>query len=148
MKKSKKLRVVVDTNVLVSAFIIPHGNPYKLLLLWLEGQFFLLTSSPLREELADVLGRAKFTKYGLTPKEQQQRLKLIEEKSIDVSDFPSLPVIVRDTKDEKVLATALGGKADYFVTGDEDLLILNDNPKLGRLKLITVKEFLIVLQKR
>lgn len=59
--------------------------------------------------------------------------------------FPQHAIIsikVRDPKDQEILATALGGKADYLVTGDEDLIVLKDSNKLGRLKIVGVKEFL------
>jgi len=54
-------------------------------------------------------------------------------------------VAVRDVKDEKILASAIEGAADYLVTGDADLLILNGNPALGTLKIVTVRDFLAVL---
>ena len=58
----------------------------------------------------------------------------------------TLPVHVRDPKDAKILALALGGNADYLVTGDDDLLVLNGDPRLGKLQIVTVHTFLTVLQ--
>ena len=60
----------------------------------------------------------------------------------------TLPVQVRDPKDEHVLAAALSGKADYLVTGDEDLLHLDGDPKLGNLQIITAREFVNLLDAR
>lgn len=56
-----------------------------------------------------------------------------------------LPVHCRDPKDDKLLALAMAGKADYLVTGDKDLLCLNAHSALKSLKIITVKEFLGIL---
>lgn len=53
-----------------------------------------------------------------------------------------LPIRSRDPKDNKLLACALSTNADYLITGDEDLLILNGNPALGALKILTAKDFL------
>jgi putative PIN family toxin of toxin-antitoxin system len=57
-----------------------------------------------------------------------------------------LPIHCRDLKDDRLLALAFGGNAQYLITGDKDLLILNGNRKLGKLKIMTVKEFLSVLR--
>ena len=57
----------------------------------------------------------------------------------------NLPIHSRDPKDDFLLSAALGGNADYLITGDEDLLILKDNPSLGKLRIITIKDFLEVV---
>lgn len=62
-----------------------------------------------------------------------------------VSGTTVLPVAVRDVKDEKILASAVDGTVDYLVTGDIDLLILNGNPALGVLKIVTVRDFISIL---
>jgi predicted nucleic acid-binding protein len=57
----------------------------------------------------------------------------------------SLPIDVRDEKDERVLEAALGGRADYLVTGDNDLLVLAGDPRLGALRIVTARAFLELL---
>ncbi len=57
----------------------------------------------------------------------------------------TLPVPVRDPKDEHILASGLGGNADYLITGDEDLLVLRYDKRLGTLRIVTVTEFLPLL---
>lgn len=59
--------------------------------------------------------------------------------------LPVLPVSVRDPKDEHILAAALGGEADYLVTGDQDLLVLAGDPRLGSLQIVTVAAFMDIL---
>jgi predicted nucleic acid-binding protein len=56
-----------------------------------------------------------------------------------------LPLPVRDVKDEPILAAAFGGQADYIVTGDKDLLVLDGDPRLGKLRIVTARAFLDVL---
>ncbi len=46
-----------------------------------------------------------------------------------------------------VLATALGGAAEYLVTGEDDLLVLRGHPPLGALRIVTVGEFLTIIQR-
>ena len=53
------LRVVIDTNVWVSAFINPHGAPAQLRFAWYSNQFSVITSLPMVEELAEVLSRPR-----------------------------------------------------------------------------------------
>lgn len=62
-----------------------------------------------------------------------------------VVPMTEIPLPVRDPKDVHILATALGGDADYLVTGDHDLLVLRGDPRLGRLQIVTAAEFLAIL---
>lgn len=73
-------------------------------------------------------------------------LFIIQVPSVPVPLQRNLPVKVRDPKDEQVLATALGGKAEYLLTGDDDLLVLNGDSKLGRLQIVPGGVFLELLQ--
>jgi hypothetical protein len=59
-----------------------------------------------------------------------------------------IPVDVRDPKDAHILAAALGGDADYLITGDDDLLVLRDDSRLSRPDIVTVVEFLSILRER
>lgn len=141
--KGKLLRIVIDTNLFVSGLIIKNGYPSRLLSHWRKHSFILLTSDQQREELIDVLTRPKILEnYHLSKKEIISAIFLLDTTAIRLDTKGKLPVEVRDPKDEKILAIALRGNADYLVTGDEDLLILNGNPSLKNLKIITVKAFL------
>jgi predicted nucleic acid-binding protein len=55
------------------------------------------------------------------------------------------PLLVRDPKDDMILAAAIGGNADFLVTGDADLLVLANDPKLGHLRIVSPSEFLSLL---
>jgi len=70
---------------------------------------------------------------------------LVDRKAEIVIPVETVPVSVRDPKDDIVLATALTGEADFLVTGDVDLLVLNGHPAFGDLRIVVVREFLAVL---
>lgn len=147
MKKKAHPKGVVDTNLIVSGLLLKRGSPYELLEAWRRGGFTLLVSPSLQAEFEEVLLRPKFTqKYGLTAEEIRAFLILVSLLGVKVTPRRRLPVKIRDPKDEKVLAAALGGKADYLITGDDDLLVLRDDPHLKQLKIVPVTEFLEILR--
>lgn len=131
-------RLVLDTNLLVSGLISPAGAPNRLLRLWQADAFVLLVTPALLEEITDVLVRPLLRRrFALTAAEVEQfrtRLSLAAEM---VQPVASLPLSCRDPKDDMVLAAAFGGKADYLVTGDQDLLVLAPDPRLGSLRILT-----------
>ena len=137
---------VVDTNLAVSGLVFPGGPPRALIRAFLAQTFTLITSTQARAEYRQVLARPKFTvKYGLAPSEAAAFLKQVDESAPPVTPLAHLPLSVRDPKDDPILAAALGGDADYLVTGDQDLLVLAGDPRLGALRIVTAAEFLAVL---
>jgi len=65
-----------------------------------------------------------------------------------IDSIAALPVTVRDPKDEFLLATALDADATHLVSGDDGLLVLRDDPRLGALQIVTAVEFLALLARR
>jgi putative PIN family toxin of toxin-antitoxin system len=112
-----------------------------------RADFDLLISTRQRAELSDVLSRRRLIeRFSVSLIEVQQLLALIDARAVIVpSSGQPLPVPVRDPKDERILASALDGNADYLVTGDNDLLVLAGHPALGRLQIVTAATFLAVL---
>ena len=148
-KPSQLPRVTIDTNIFISGAILKRGNPYELLEQWRRSAFTLITSEALREELARVLLTPSFAlKYRLTQIEIAVLFNLVEHKSILATPTKTLQVHSRDLKDDMVLACALSGNADYLVTGDKDLLILNGEPKLKAMQIVTAKKFLEISLKK
>ena len=146
MKKASKqiFRVVIDTNLLISAVIALKGLPNKLIRAWQKDRITLIFSSRLIRELEEVSQRDKFKQYHLF---NEQIVELVDNIKAFAEIIPSipeeqLPIHSRDLKDDKLLACALSTNVDYLITGDEDLLILNGNSALGNLKIITAKDFL------
>ncbi len=144
MPEKNKLKVVADTNLLISSAIVSKSLPDKLIKSWLKQSFILLISQEQLEEMKDVSQREKVKKRPLFIKRIVELIQNIEFVAELVKPTPEkdLPIRSRDSDDDYLLACALGGEVDYLVTGDQDLLVLNENPALGKLKIITAKEFL------
>lgn len=140
-----KPRTVVDTNVFVSGMLYSRGNPAALLTAWEHGAFRLIISDQQIAELHDIFRRPSVVdRYGLADN-AIRKLFYVVSTAERVRPSPVVPVSVRDPKDVPILASALGGGAAYLVTGDKDLLVLRDDPRLAPLAIVTVAEFLRVL---
>lgn len=118
----RKPKVVLDTNVLISALLFPKSELAKIYSLWLEGKFELITSEPLFQELADSLTKLG-PKYGITPGDSIEITKKMRKWATWI-ELEHIPKVVRDPKDDKVVATAVSAKADALITGDKDILAL------------------------
>lgn len=121
------LRVVLDTNVLLSGIAYPASVPGKILAAWRHGAIDVLLSDYILEELRRVLPRLAH-RHGLTAGEIDD---LVDALSIQVEVIEPLPAPdpdLRDVADEPVLGSLLAAletsRADYLVTGDKDLLAL------------------------
>ncbi len=129
------LRVVLDTNVLVSA-IISDGKPRILFRKGIENQFIIVSSDLMLKELTRVLRRPKFK----TSPSEIRRITLALINSAEVVDVKSkLKVVEEDSKDNMVIETAYDGHADLIVTGDRHLLELENYEET---KIVTVEKAL------
>ena len=119
-----RLRVVLDTNVLVSGLAYPEGVPGRILGAWQQGGLDVVLSRHILDEMVRVLPRLS-------------RIKLNSAEIRDLADsFMFLADIVepstepdetlRDSNDQAVLGTLCAAQADYLITGDKDLLALAD----------------------
>lgn len=145
--KKKKLRVVIDTNLFVSGLIIPQRTPYQLIKEWRKKLFILVTSEKLIRELEEVLKRPEFAKL-ISNNIAEILIRSIRKYAQITTPIGDLPITVRGPKDERVLATAFSGYANYLITGDKDLLVLKNNLHIKPLKIVTASEFLNELQKK
>ncbi len=142
-RNSRRTRIVLDTNLLVSGLILPRGLPHRLLAEWRQGGFRLLVTDTILAEYAAVLARRQFAeKYGLTVAVVAALRRRMRVQGERVTPQGTIPVAIRDAKDVHLLAAALGGNADYLVTGDADLLVLAGDPLLGPLRIVTARAFL------
>jgi putative PIN family toxin of toxin-antitoxin system len=121
-----KPRAVLDTNVFISGLINPRGFPAAILKALRARRFTLLSSPPVNEEIIEVLNRPRIRdRYGLGDRIFDISFILWEVAEL-VIDLPEVKVC-SDPDDDKFLATAAGGRADYLVTGDVgDLLHLRE----------------------
>jgi putative PIN family toxin of toxin-antitoxin system len=132
------LRVVLDTNVLVSA-IISDGKPRELFRKGIESQFSIVTSDPMLKELSRVLRRPKFK---TNPSEIHRITFALLSSTEVVSVKTKLKVVKEDPKDDVVIETAYDGHADLIVTGDSHLLELES---FRGIKITTVEKALKLL---
>lgn len=135
----------VDTNLFISGAINPTGAPGRLLRAWIDGRCHLVLSADQLAELTEVFQRPKLARRFRIEPADLAEVRATRALVPRARPAPSLPVPVRDPKDAMVVAAALGGAADYLVTGDDDLLVLAGDPHLGRLLIVTIHEFLAVL---
>ncbi|HTE84975.1 MAG TPA: putative toxin-antitoxin system toxin component, PIN family [Dehalococcoidia bacterium] len=139
------LRTVVDTNLFVSGLIRTRTPPNELLRAWVLQAFSLVTSAEIRAEVADVIQRPKFARYQFDARLIADILQALDMSEI-VEPLAGVPIHCRDPKDDLVLASALSSGADYIVTGDKDLLVLDGEPALGELRIVTPEQFLAILR--
>ena len=112
------MKVVLDTNILISAFVFPGGPPEDVFRAALEGRIELVTSPPLLAEF----GRVLSSKFGWEPSITEQAVAQIARVGTIVRPKEKVVEIVDDPDDDRVLETALAGGADVIVSGDRHLL--------------------------
>jgi len=120
------MRVVLDTNIIVSALIRPGGDLEPVLRSLRDGEYTILYAQRSLDELMDVLARPRIRdKYGLTTDDDVESiLALILLRGEAVVASKEI-VACRDPKDDLFLNVAVSGQADAIVSGDEDLLVLH-----------------------
>lgn len=120
------MRVVLDTNVLVSALIRRTSVPGALLEAWRDGRLEVVVSSALLAELERVLAYPRLRRYlALTADEARSLVAELRDVAL-IADAVDVEVVTRDPDDDHVLAAAVAGGAEYIVSGDRDLLELGD----------------------
>jgi len=128
------LKVVFDTNVFISAFVIPGGKAEEAYLRAVKGDFALYSSVAILTEMAQKL-REKFSW-------QEDRiahlLRVVAKIAIIIKTQPRLHVLA-DEPDNRVLKCAMEVKADFIVTGDKHLLSLKHFQEID---IITLSDFL------
>jgi putative PIN family toxin of toxin-antitoxin system len=131
--------VVVDTGVLISG-VLWTGLPHRLIELAEAGDITICVSGDILQEFREVLSRSKFTG------KIQDRLTTVEEIMQGVLRLAALypaPPLVRvvqaDPDDDKFIACALTAGAQYLISGDSDLLDLEEHDGVS---IVTVREFL------
>jgi putative PIN family toxin of toxin-antitoxin system len=119
------IRAIIDTNILVRASIRPQGTVGPVLSEFRDGRYRLVYSAVLLEELVDVIGRPRIrTKYQIGEERIRALLDLILLRGELVLPTRKIDAC-RDSDDNAVLEAAVAAKADFIVSGDEDLLVLH-----------------------
>ena len=134
-------RVVLDTNVVLSALLFRGGVAGQLRDVWQRGACQPLVSTATVQELIRVLA---YPKFKLSADEQHELLAdyLPHACSVRIPNPPPVIPVCRDPFDAPLLHLAIAGKAVALVSGDKDLLAL---PKLTRFEILTPAKFLASL---
>lgn len=135
-KSSNALRVVIDTNVLVSA-IVYGGIPKQILSLVLDENLVGATTRVLMAELIDVLSK----KFHFSPQKLADAESLIQDSFLILQPERTISLL-DDDDDNRVLEAAVAGMCGYIVTGDSDLLRLKEYKGIV---IVTAAKFLKVV---
>ena len=119
MPSAKQVKLVIDTNVLISILI--GKSLGKLRPMLRSGDVQLVLSPILLEEFKAVVNRPHLRAY-FEPDDVARFIRLIERTSVMAQDAPVKSAISRDPKDDYLLVLASSSRADMLVTGDKDLL--------------------------
>jgi len=130
-------RVVLDTNVIVSALLVPNGTQAVILSLALRGYLALYVSPPLLAEYEEVLRRPRLK---LQPLQIEAALAAIRNLALAVTPTQTLSVSAHES-DNRFLECAEAAGADYLATGNTR----HFPPSYKRTKIVTGRQFLDIL---
>lgn len=136
------MRVVLDTNVLVSAMIASAGNPAAIVNAWLEGKFTLLICAELIDELRTTLRKPRVAEL-IKPHKAGRLVHQIQKLARDVGKLPHVERSA-DPADDFLLALSEVGRADYLVTGDKSGLVVLGSHKST--KIVVAREFVAMFK--
>jgi putative PIN family toxin of toxin-antitoxin system len=130
------LRVVLDTNIIISAALSKNSTPDRALNYAVDNTVLLISKDTFNELQEKLLG-VKFDKYV-----QRQARETFLTTLLSISEMVIIKkhiVACRDSKDDKFLELAVNGNADCIVTGDKDLLVLHP---FDAVEILTAADFL------
>ena len=130
------MRIVFDTNVLVSALLLEGSVPARAVFAVMDTGEILLSES-LVNEINDILQRKKFEPYISAEQREEFLIALVQ--SGTLVEITETITACRDPKDNHILELAVSGRAQVIVTGDSDLLVLN--PFQG-IRILAPRDFL------
>ena len=131
------MRVVFDTNIFISAFVIPGGHAEEAYLQAVRGEFELFTSVSILTETANTLR----TKFEWSDEKVQRVLRSMSKTATVLKTRPHLHIL-KDEPDNRILECALLANGDIIVTGDRHLLSLKHHRGTSIVKLADFLELL------
>ena len=139
------MRVVLDTNILISALIVPGGVPDRVYQAWRSGQFTLVSSDEQLEEFRRVTHYPRVRRY-LAPAPAGAMMNELKQLAMLTKSRPVIDA-ASDPADNFLLAMAVQGDADYLVTGDRHSLL--SLGRYGLTQIVSARHFAeVVLGKR
>jgi uncharacterized protein len=140
-KKSEKLKLVLDSNVFISALVF-GGKPREILDLAIRGLVEIAISDDILEEIEAVLEGKKFQ---YPDKIVRAVINEIAELVEIVEPKERIDAVAEDPEDNRVLECAVASGADFIVSGDSHLIALNS---FGRIRIMNPADFLRRLKKK
>lgn len=140
------MRALFDANVFVSYLLTPTSGspPTAVVEAAFATVFTLLTTAGVLEEVRRKAATKPYLAERITPAEVEQLASILERIAEAIPEIEEeLPEVGRDRKDDYLLAHAVLGKADYLVSGDNDLLSLD---QVDGVRIVSPAEFLRILQ--
>ena len=140
------MRVLLDTNIFISYLLSakPSSAIYQVISAGLRSEYVILLPGQLLTEFTHKAREKPYLSDKITELELQNFIDLITPLAETIPPITeAIPSVTRDPKDDYLLAYALVGQADYLVTGDEDLLVLNE--QISSLLIISPREFITTL---
>jgi|SRR5579884_1305583 len=118
-------RAVLDSSVLVSAFLTPHGSVVRLLREPVLSRYRLCLSEFILTETAEtLLTKPRLRAYATyADTDVRDFIRWLLTQAEVIGDLPTLRVVTGDPKDDPIIATAVATKAEYLVTGDRAHLL-------------------------
>ena len=144
LKHTEKLKVVVDTNTVISAPLSEEGNPAKIFELLLLEEINNFRSEDVTNEIVEVFNREKIKKLV-----SEDKIRFIVDNyrkfSRLVRPAIKLNIVKEDDDDNRILECGETANADYIISGDEHLLKLKNYKNM---EIVSPKEFLYIYSKR
>jgi len=117
------MQVVLDANVYISALISDKGNPARIIDRWLGGDFDILVSQPIINEILRVTGYKRIQKkYARVGENRLEFVELLSEQGLWIEPEKPLSIVTADESDNRYIECAVAGGAQYIVSGDTHLL--------------------------
>ena len=140
------MRALFDANILIS-YLLPSAQPGTISAVVeaaIEGSFTLLLPPELVEEFSTTIGAKPYLARRIRPDDAASLMSLLTQVAEIIPRISGkIPAVSRHAKDDYLLAYALVGKADYLVTGDDDLLVLHE---VEYVKIASPADFLRILR--
>jgi putative PIN family toxin of toxin-antitoxin system len=135
MLRKNGLKIVIDTNLWISFLISKSFQKLDHIILTSSPRIYF--STELLEELQESILKPKLAKHFGANAIEEMLFAMSD--FIEIIDVKSTVAVCRDPKDNFVLSLCKDAKADYLLTGDNDLLVLNE---FGKTKIVTITEFI------
>lgn len=138
------MRVLLDANVFISYLLHPRGTIGEVLQAALEERYTLLLPEPVQTEFVAKVAEKPYLADRITRNELQALISALAVVAETIAPITQeIPAVTRDPRDDYLIAYAAVGEADCLVTGDTDLLILEE---VAGIRLLTPAEFLELLE--